>query len=402
MPWPIPDVAAIARPQPIRIGRWMLVFVAVMGLGAGATLLLWPQGRPTNEVGFWLFLIGLPLTVFALVFGLRLTKWERGQLLAEESEQECRRLDLLWRNWARRDLSVVRAQAFLPIGPAPGELAAAGAHLPVNALRSVGFPWAGEAKADSRYTTVLNLVADRFTDVLAELQSVEVRLVLDDVSLAQEAQEENEARWSTKTKQLLEASAPGVSVDVHVAGAHPTDCVAWMEEGFDVDEMPARLVIAAQIWPDTGERVFSEGAAALLLKPRTASRRDRAAHRCIASAHLLRPMASSSGTIAADVCQLLDMQGKPGVLPRAWLSGCTPQDRAAFLTVLCSSGEDKPAVLPLDDVMGFPGPVSGWIALAIALETAGQDSEGQLVAWHTPGSDRTHLCVAAPSIPGGN
>lgn len=140
MPWPIPDVAAIARPQPIRIGRWMLVFVAVMGLGAGATLLLWPQGRPTNEVGFWLFLIGLPLTVFALVFGLRLTKWERGQLLAEESEQECRRLDLLWRNWARRDLSVVRAQAFLPIGPAPGELAAAGAHLPVNALRSVGFP----------------------------------------------------------------------------------------------------------------------------------------------------------------------------------------------------------------------------------------------------------------------
>jgi len=396
MPWPIPDVAAISRPQPIGIGSWLLVFVAVMGLGAGATLLLWPQGRPTNEVGFWLLLIGLPVIVFALVFGLRLTKWERGQLLAEESEQECRRLDLLWQNWARRDLSVVRAQAFLPIGPAPGELAAAGANLPVNALRSVGFPWAGEATADSRYTTLLDLIADRFADVLAELQSVEVRLVLDDVSLAQEAQ------WGTKTKHLLEAAAPGVSVDIQVSGSLPTDCLAWMEEGFDVDVMPARLIIAAQIWPDTGERVFSEGAAALLLKPRTASRRDRAVHRCIAPAHLLRPMVSSSGTISADVRQLLDMQGRPGVLPRVWLSGCTQQDQAAFLTVLCSLGEDKPAVLPLDDVMGFPGPVSGWIALAIALETAGQDSEDQLVAWHTPGSDRTHLCVAVPSKPGGN
>lgn len=395
MPWPIPDVTAITRPQPIGIGSWLLVLVAVMGLGAGATLLLWPQGRPTNEVGFWLLLIGLPLSVFALMFGLRLTKWERGQLVAEESEQECRRLDLLWRDWASRDLSVVRAQAFLPIGTEPGELATAGANLPVNALRPIGFPWAGETKADSRYTTLLDLIVDRFADVLAELQSVEVRLVLDDVSLAQEAQ------WSAKAKHLLEAAVPGVSVDIHDAGSHPTDCLEWMEEGFDVDEAPARLVIAAQIWPDTGKRVFSEGAAALLLKPRTAGRRNRAAHRCIAAAHLLRPMTSSSGTIAADMRQMQGMQGRPGVLPRVWLSGCTQQDRAALLTVLCSSGEDKPAVLPLDDVMGFPGPVSGWIALAIALETAARDSEDQLVAWHTPGSDRTHLCVAVPSKPGG-
>ncbi|WP_438893883.1 hypothetical protein, partial [Bacillus cereus group sp. BC4] len=75
-------------PKSIDWRIWSLIFVAVFGLGSATVVLLWPQGRTTHTVMFWMLVIGVPLCLFAVMFGAKLNDWEQRQLEHEERIRE--------------------------------------------------------------------------------------------------------------------------------------------------------------------------------------------------------------------------------------------------------------------------------------------------------------------------
>ena len=65
-------------------------------------------------------------------------------------------------------------------------------------------------------------------------------------------------------------------------------------------------------------------------------------------------------------------------------------------TAWADAGRDRPTEVQVDDVLGLPGPVSGWVALGIALETEGPEHGPRLVVWREPNGDVVLMCAVSP------
>lgn len=394
MPWPIPTLTPIQRPQPISLATWLPILFAVAATVAAAVLMLWPHGKSTQTAAFWVLLIGAPACACGLLAGWRLNRWEGEQVAAEESERERDRVELLWRDWCRRHLSVAHAEAFLPQAIEVAALADRDADVPVNLSRSIGFDWAKNTPREHKCQVLLDRVAAGFNDRLKELREVEVMLVLDDRSFV------GQDVWKSEVKRVFGKVMEGVEVDVDVVFG--LDCAAWVAENIDSVDAPAKLVIAAQLWHGNDDHTFSEGAAAVLFEPRTASIGQRANLSAPVEGHVLRPMTTGDETLKTDLSQLAAMQVTPDKLTHVWFAGCREPLTVAATASLDSLQKETPVARLIDHVTGNPGPVSGWIALAIALESGRQNPGLQLVASHETGSDQTQLYIVAPGRFEGN
>ncbi|MBK3842811.1 hypothetical protein [Paraburkholderia aspalathi] len=366
---------------------WFPVLLALTAAVAVAVLKLWPEGKSTQTAIFWFLLIGAPSAAVCPVFGWRLNRWEQEQLTAEESEREKMRVESLWRDWCRRSLPVAHAEAFLPQAVNGTKLADRDAQLPVNINRSAGFDWAKDKTGEQRRLDLLGLIAARFKNRLEGTHEVALTLILDRASFA------HEASWKTEAKRIFEAVVPGVEVNVDASLA--TDCVDWIEQHIDSDELPARLIVAAQVWLGEGDHAFSEGAAAILFAPRTVGFERITASSAPVVGYVLRPMTTESETLKADLSQLVEMQVAPDSVTHAWFTGCDDAFEVATVGSI-SSPETKVVDRLVDSFAGLPGPVSGWIALSLALDAAKSIPDQQLVVWHQTGGDQPRLCVVAP------
>ncbi|KAF7964159.1 hypothetical protein AWV80_41590 [Cupriavidus sp. UYMU48A] len=171
---------------------------------------------------------------------------------------------------------------------------------------------------------------DRFSKGMVGFRTIHVTLFLDDVS------REERSSWDADVRRLIGAPSPGVAVEVSFADS--TNCGKWLEHGLSEENTSAQLVIAAQIWPDKGERVFSEAAAAFLLRPRIVDRRGRGNETGISVGRLYRLMRASIEDIDHDVPQLLSLQVRPGS-PSAVLTTSLDEDtKAALLATLGDAG----------------------------------------------------------------
>jgi hypothetical protein len=111
-------------------------------------------------------------------------------------------------------------------------------------------------------------------------------------------------------------------------------------------------------------------------------------------------MKSTDLTLSADVSQMMDIQAAPKAVSRAWLTGCNEEIARAVQTALKPKMKQRSGVFDLDHVLGMPGPVSGWIALALALEVCEAHSEYQMIGCRDAVDDAhpTRLCLVASSL----
>ena len=377
MPWPIPIFTKINYPKPISLRVWLPTLVAIASGTAAAVLLLWPQGKPTNTFQFWSVLVGAPLVACALAFGIRLNDWEDEQTDAEETEKEQDRLRGMWREWSRRNMHVVDAAAFPAATNKIAKFAESKIDLPSNKERNVAFHWAKDRTAAFRRTRLLRLVAVRFAHALRKRKEVIVTVMLDDASLRQAG------AWMECATHVFRRFAPGVRFRVEAQPA--TGGVEWITELVDRVDPAARLVIAAQLWADTkDERRFSEGAAAFLVDPGEPT-----------AGSILRPMTCEGDTLKTGLSQIEHIQMSPDRIRQVWSTGCDKDESTAIRSALTPDAADMPTERLLDAPLGNPGPASGWIALAIAME-AMRGAGPQLVAWREPKSEALYLCAISP------
>ncbi len=377
MSWPIPTFIKIEYPKPISVGVWVPTLVAVAASAMIVVLLLWPDGKPTNTYQFWCALFGAPLIACALAFGVRLDSWEDEQTDAEEMEKEQHRLGGLWRDWTRRHLCIVDVAAFPAASDKIAKFGEEKSGLPSVKDRTITFDLAKERTVAFRRTRLLHLVARRFAEALQSRREVVVTLMLNEVSTDQvEA-------WTQRAERILGRFAPGVTFRVEAQLA--TGGAMWMTKLVDTIETTTRLVIAAQFWADNeGDHTFSEGAAAFLVDPAATK-----------SGFMFRPMTSSRDTLEHGLSQIVQTQMSPERLRHLWSAGCDFDDSSALRSVLKADPKEPVTEHLLDSVLGKPGPASGWIALAIAME-AMRGAGPQLVAWREPASESLYLCTVSP------
>jgi hypothetical protein len=377
MNWPIPVFTKIEYPEPISLRKWIPILVIIASGAAGGVLLLWPHGTPTNTVLFWASVTGAPVVACALAFGFRLDQWEDDQVDAEECEREQERLRGMWGEWTRRDLSVVDVAAFLADATEIAKFASVAADLPVNSGRSLAFKWAKGRTIDVRRTRLFHLIVRRFADSLRARGEVIITLMLADTS-------PKDARvWVQQARRVFSYTCPGTTLHVEVQSAR--DSVQWITEQADQVGPATRLVIAPQLWSDEDEsRKFSEGAAAFLIDSGASN-----------TGSIFRPMTTTREVLESGLAQVKDYQTPANRLTRAWFTHCTEGESTAVRSALTPDPKEPADECLLDKSLGLPGPASGWIALAIAME-AMRGAGPQLVVWREPGSESLHLCTVAP------
>jgi hypothetical protein len=377
MSWPIPVFPKIEYPKPISLRVWLPTLAVIAAGAAGVVLMLWPHGKSTQTFQFWAALIGAPLAACALAFGTRLDLWEDEQTDAEECEKEQKRLGGMWREWTRRHLSVVDSVALPAVTDDMARFANPKTGLPVNSGRCVTFDWVKGRAITFRRTRVLHHVARRFADTLRTRREVIVTLFLDDISLG------HAADWTRRVTRVFGLVAPRTTFQVDVQPAK--NSVAWIAGQVDLVDTATRLVIAAQLWAyGETKHKFSEGAAAFLITPDAPQ-----------AGSIFRPMASALDTLGAGLDQIKAVQAPPERMTHAWFACCEQNESIAIRSALTEDPKDSAVEHLLDKSLGLPGPASGWIALAIAME-AMRGAGPQLVAWREDASEPLHLCMISP------
>ncbi len=377
MPWPIPKLINTDRPKALPLRAWLPALTATALGIAGAVLLLWPHGKPTQGFQFWALFVGAPLVTCALVSGIRLDRWEREQTIAEETEREQARIMSLWHEWCRRHIRVMAALAILPITLRTDELSDADIDLPVNTERAKSLQLPNEEAASCRREELLGRIVGGLHTALVDRRSMPVRLLLDDASLALSD------AWKNAAVNAFARIMPGGHFNIEIE--HAAGCAQWLEQQIERDAATPLLIIAAQLWPDgESEHSFSESAAALLIDPAAEQ-----------AGYIFRPMISNRDMVEADLAQLMEMQVEPDSPTHVWFTGC--DDESVLITSALSPDPKVPVIeRNLDAIVGKPGSASSWIALAAAFESA-QGSQPHLVAWRELNEEPLNLCMIAPA-----
>jgi hypothetical protein len=377
MSWPIPTFPEIEYPKPISLRVWIPT-LCTLALGtAGTVLMIWPHGKPTNTLLFWATLVGAPLVACALTFGFKLDQWEDEQTDAEEAEKEQHRLKGLWRDWSRRRLCVVDAVAYPAATKEVGKFADPKTDLPSWKDRTAEFELGKNRPATFRCTRLLHHVAMHFAEALRTRREVTITLMLDEASL------EHVESWTRRATYIFGRTIPGVTF--HIDPQPASSGAQWITDLVDRVDPATRIVVAAQFWADGGKtHEFSEGAAAFLIEPDAPQ-----------AGAILRPMASTRDALQTGLTQIKDYQVLPERLMLAWFTRCEEGESTAIRSAVTQDPKDSAAERLLDKPLGLPGPASGWIALAIAME-AMRGAGPQLIAWRESESDSLYLCTVLP------
>ncbi|MXN80085.1 hypothetical protein GR157_35900 [Burkholderia sp. 4701] len=379
MSWPIPTLTSVSYPKPPDLRVWVPGLLALAVGAAGAVLLLWPHGKSTHGLQFWGLLIGAPLVTCVIALGIRLDRWEREQTVAEEVEREQERIMSLWRSWSRRHVCVTASVAILPILVPAAGMGEADADLPVNRGRASAFPWSKNKTLKQRREKLLDQIAEKLQATLAGRKELRVKLVVADAS------EESMLGWKADAEHALGKVAPGCKFKIDTEPA--VDCASFLTQQVDLVGTAPHLIITAQIWPDgAAKHTFSEGAAALLIESAEEQ-----------PGRVFRPMTSTADTLDADLQQLTQMQVSPDHITHAWFTRCETES-GAITAAFTSDTKARAIERPFDHIVGEPGPVTSWIALATAHE-ASREGKPHLVAWREPGDEVLHLCMVGCAQP---
>ncbi|WP_175965847.1 hypothetical protein [Burkholderia sp. BCC0322] len=362
---------------------WLLTFIAIFGLGTAAILFLWPRGRTAHPEAFWILLFGLPSSLFAVLFGMRLNQWEQKKLEFEEVERENSRLMSMWRRWANSRAEVVHATTILGGVGSTGGWEVSDAALPVNLDRPRGISAPSLTEGDQRRKTLFELISDRMSGHLVQTRNLEVALILDEKS------GKDRAKWEAVAREAFLQHGRRVTVET----LPDSTGLEYLQARMDTDTASAKLIVACQLWQDAKEKPYSEGVAGILLQRKAKANHLRQTEASSTGRYVLRPMLSALDELKSDFNQLLDLQFVREKVEYVWLSGV--EDEACSAVQVGAGNHpvtDSACVRNLDVVLGIPGPVNSWVALALTLDIGSRTGSPQLLAVGDGGT-RAAMCV---------
>lgn len=381
--------AGPAEAYPERTGPrgWVLLWLCCNVIGAGAVLLLWSSGQPAQGAGFWFAIVGMPHIAFALLLGWFRQAYESAYLgaLFYNQHREERLRELVLRSQV--PLEVVASSHCIPgDGMALMQvLASKETLLAFRAVRSgAGLvqhsrlpDWdeqvlRGDDDAEvgaplDRFDILLDVVLGPIVESVRELQQ-QGRRYAPVVRLVDGSPELARGRLLQLRHRLDALGLSGLESDL-VANSDSSLGLMLADDWLDREAPLPLLLVATQLheMPPEGS---AEAGVALLMMPKNLTLPSGV--RSIGRLH--RPVACTlrqfgAGCAAALRASLSDAKK----VAHLWVAGVAPEVDAAVASGLADADLsdllDSQRQYHLDRSVGNAGVVSGWLAVAGALET---------------------------------
>lgn len=371
---------------------WPILLILVMGAGAGLTIMLWPAGRPTNTLWFWVCVVGYPFLAwaFSLFAWLGYGYVSRNQALAtnrmsDEAEQAChasaaRPLAILGHAWCFAANEPENSFDGILKGTELSKLRPSGAvaDSAVNArwLDIPGQPFhpGNELAEYARHHAVCMWLLKRLVEgLLPQLSALPPR-----TRLLVELQHRSRVKFEiveTRIRELIAERVPASKVELrtgdHQSSLFRTD--AWLDKR-DVDT--AHLLIAVEL-RDAISAVLADGVAevgvALLVgRPRLESQENPV------GLQLHRP-AKDTFDFSARTLERAARWGQSSLdrLRTVWTHGLTGESVGAIRQAAPFPDETHWSVL--EDSVGDCSGAGPWLAVALAAERARITGDSQMV-----------------------
>lgn len=387
-------------PKPPRAIVWLAAFLLCILVGVVSTLLTWTTAEPTGSPWFWIRLLVLPSLAWCLAFGLRLHFYdeETAKLGAENEALQQDRATAL--QFASEPLAVLACAYLCALGNSDAAsdvvrgkkaLVAEAPHSGGETIRHTALMLSKDEGEPGRYNAcfakLLKSVSEGIAAVPRNLP-LSVRLQLPsgvDQTLLLDI-------WRTcwEKSQLRPA---------HVSLLSPDHGLLALDEWLDIRGGPTlekfTLFVSAQLHETPPEK-SAEAAVALLLNWAPLAER----HGTKPLALLHRPVENTTTSLNDSIATaLLWGRTTASQVDDLWQAGLESPDKPALvqgasdLLLGVSKTDDLCGIHDIDVVLGHPGTVAGWLAVAFAVEHARQTDKPQLIAWRE-GSLR--LAVAQP------
>lgn len=111
-----PRYPEYAELHPARWRRWWIALPVILFLAAMATMLLWPEGKPTRTLSFWFWSVVCPLIVWLVAVALRWLVWLQSVSNRETHREEIASSVRAWWRHRSRMLPVEAVMLVTPMG----------------------------------------------------------------------------------------------------------------------------------------------------------------------------------------------------------------------------------------------------------------------------------------------
>ncbi|HBW5537963.1 MULTISPECIES: hypothetical protein [Klebsiella] len=367
-----PDYAEL---HPVCWRRWWIALPVMLFLAALATMLLWPEGKPTRTLSFWFWSVGCPLSVWLVAVALRWLVWLQSVSNRETHREATASTVEAWWRYRSRMLPVEAVMLMTAVGDKESD------H---QALLSQPLPATPGAVEDPQGNArlycpkVLGLGGRESRTVL--LSRSLARLVLARLREADEARPIQVFCW-LGDEQSLAAFSQALEFDgirlpedaLHLQSAAELDNVI---DAMPADEQAMLLCAGAGEATPSAEYAASEAGFAWLCGHRTAALMTRS--------EILQPETGETPTQLTE--QLSRYAGLHGVP-----DGMLAADSSAMDTLLPSGWSAVDYVLM--PWLGQAGPVTPFVMQSLALLSALQ---GKSCGWTTTFTESqfiTGVCV---------
>lgn len=370
---------------------WLVLFIVVMGAGAGLTLWCWPAGKSVHEGVFWAWLFGVPGLCYGVMFSLRYGLFQYAQMkthIRNEVRDEGLRVAI---RHAQQPLSLLEIAYVTALGGdrvaeriVDGEsvlestyVDAVNAHVRHSILtesEDEAGPVASEfarKPAAIRSESVYQVLLERMTDALRDLPA---RLHLD-VYLVADGRSIDPAEALVGWKRIwVEMGLRGENVEHTTADYGVMEVDRWLDNGGKTAR--AILVVAAQLY-DVPPSDSTEAGVALLFVTQCAGRRAG----WVGNTALHRPVEGTLSDMGGVLASAMQWgRGSADEAGSLWQSGVDSATGAAILAAWTNAGRNAGEIQEVDASLGHAGIAADWLGIALASEHAHQTGRPQMVA----------------------
>lgn len=350
-------------PSPIALGRWFLAGAAALCV-AVALFIIGGTGQIPELSRFdgWA-LFGLPVVVWGLAFAARARGYGSAVHRFQFIEFEAQQASEAWQAWGNRHMAVHASCVVLPDNFCASSLGPdQGSHPPRTGQprRIEALPSAGDRRAAGALRLLLEAIKPDLLG-LCDTYALQVRLLTDAASQCHES-----------IREVWEHQWPRIS-------GRPTPELQLLDElSFDWLDLQIRsgiscleLILVVQV---NGKESYSDGLAVMLLSPD----QQAVAKRLPTQARLLRPMPLDPELLETELAIFFQAQAAARQTTELFADSAHWQPlagQAVGHARACGAQLEASSQWNLEALCGTPGPFSGWLLAALAVDRVRQQQK---------------------------
>ncbi|MGV6398096.1 hypothetical protein ACTUVN_004605 [Pseudomonas caspiana] len=342
-------------PAPLSLGRWVVAAAGTVLVGILLFLLHASEQLPQLQAFNIWALAASPLLICVLAFGARAYLYGGAVSHQQFLDEEAQAAQEAWADWGQRSMAVHASCVLLPDQVCASALVQGLPPRTGQARRILELPVSKQDRAQAALKLLLPALAPALEALPKE---IELRLtLLSDVDPNQydtlrEALQRNWAGASPRSLPAMVSLADELSHQ-------------WIEDKLKSASPAFELLIVLQV---QGEAAYSDGLAAMLL---SSDHLAKALNIPVQSV-LSRPMPLDIDKL--DVELPVFLQTQTSALQATGLLADRAEWQKTMAKVMSASFVQGASLKPeqqwvMETVCGFPGPLSGWLATALAVET---------------------------------